>query len=638
MIDPAQYRRQSLEVLRQQSDQSNELGEQSLNPRGLWRRSQDSWHHGAGQEIYDAKVDGTAADSERYNVSTGADPWTRGQVSNLPKFERIHTSGTYVIAAGNHAYIIDGQQVRFAASPTSGTSWTSSDIHAGQAAVNVQSIATDGSNIWAALGTSGLHRTVRAATSSTADVPAAPGGGNIGLVGYALGRLLVAGSDVHTSQRNVLWEVLNPLSSPALANGINGLKFSHPNTSFVWLGISPGRNCVYCFGMVPAGPINLNLGLEYGGQAEIYRIVQNPTDTSLNPPILASYLPDGESVHALTFYAGGVTMGTSRGIRVAAVDGPGNLDYGPLVKTTHPVTAIEPQDRFVWFGMPQHTDPAGTTTRRGLGRIDLGYFTDTLTPAWSQDVAAEVPDIGNITSIATVAGSGPADLGNLYYAINSGGFSTDPRGLYAIDLSGGLPVYDTINVESGVITYSTSEAKTLHSVEVRHTPIPAGAGTITVYYRTNGDSSWTSAGTNSTDGAVVTTVTIGGSDGLPGVETVELRCAYVPAANETTQFSFLRWTLRALPTPVRNEAFLLPIILRREVETLSGDKATVDISAERAHVLGLQSAGTVVDFQVGQEAFVGYVEETQFNGEQWSPNPDRECEGILLARLVTLNG
>lgn len=633
MIDPSQYERASIPVMREQADTTSELGEQSLNRRGLWWRSQDSWHHGAGQEVYDGKISGTSTDSERFHHSTGADPWTRGQVSNLPKFTRIHTSGTHVIAVGNHAYIIDGQQVRFASAPTTGTVWSSSDIQAGQAAQTVQSIATNGNYVWAALGTSGLHRTAKTATSSTADSPAAPGGGNIGLVGFALGRLLVAGSDTHTSRRNVLWEVLDPLGTPSLATGINGLKFVHPDPAFVWLGIAPGRNAVYAWGMIPAGPVNLNLGLEYGGQAEVYRIVQNPTDTSLNPPILASYLPDGESLHTMTFYAGGVTMGTSRGIRVAAVDGPGNLDYGPLIKTPHPVTAIEPQDRFVWFGMPQQTSPDGTSTRRGLGRVDLGYFTDTLTPAWSQDVAAVVPDIGNITSIAAVAGFG-FDLRMLYFAVDSGGFSTDPRGIYAIELSGGLPVYDTLDTETGLITYSTSEAKTLYGVEVRHTPLPAG--TLSVYYRTNGDTAWTSAGSNAVDGTVVTVVPIGGTDGLTGVETAELRFQYVPAASETTQFSILRWTLRSLPTPTRNAAYLLPIIMSRKVWTLLDDSHPMDVGAEIAFLEALEEDGTIVEFQVGQRNLVGYVEDTQFKGEKWSPTPDREAEGILMVRMVTL--
>lgn len=637
-IDARGFRRRSVQVLREQGDTTTEIGEASLNRRGLWRRSQDSWHHGGGQDSYDGKVDGTAADSERYNISTGADPWTRGRISNLPKFTRIRASGTQVIAVGNHAYIIDGNEVYWATGPlTTGSSWTSATIQAGQAAQTPRSLATNGNYVWAAMGTSGLHRTAKGLTATVADVPAAPGSGNISLVGFALGRLLVAGSETSTSARNTLWEVVDPLSTPSLATGLNGLKYTHPDPNFVWLGISPGRNCVYCFGMVPAGPINLNLGLEYGGQAEIYRIIQNPATTGLNEPILASYLPDGESVHALQFYAGGVTMGTSRGIRVAAVDGPGNLDYGPLVKTPYPVTALEPQDRYVWFGMPRQTAPSGTTQRRGLGRVDLGFFADTLTPAWSQDVAATVPDEGNITSIATIAGVGTGGfLGNLVFAMNSGGFSTDPRGIYAVELDGVLQVRDTLDVETGVISFSTTEAKTLRSVEVRHSPIPVGDGALTVYYRVNGDDTWTSAGTNAVDGSVVTSLGIGGATGLTGVETVELRYTYVPASGETDEFALLRTTLFALPTPERKASWVIPLLLRPKVESNLGDIESVDISARKAALEALEQDGTVFEFQCEGRTLQGFVEDSEFQGEDVVAEADGSTEERVIAGVHTV--
>ena len=45
---------ESIPVLRQQFDQSSSPSENSLNPEALWRRSVDSWHKGAGQEILDS--------------------------------------------------------------------------------------------------------------------------------------------------------------------------------------------------------------------------------------------------------------------------------------------------------------------------------------------------------------------------------------------------------------------------------------------------------------------------------------------------------------------------------------------------------------------------------------------------------
>lgn len=645
-IDPAEFQRSSLPVLRQQSDQSNELGEQSLNPRGLWRRSQDSWHHGAGQDFFDAKIGGTVADSERFDISTGTDIWTKGEITTLPAVVRVRSSGTFVIAVGNYAYVIDSQQVYWASSPTTSSAWTSANIHGADAATTVRSITSDGQYIWAAVGTSGIHRTIRGEATSTANVPAAPAGGNVGLVGFALGRLLAAGSDVHTSNRNVLWEVTSPLGgTPALApnTGTAGLYFSHPNTTFIWEGISPGRNCIYAFGNVPSGPIDLNLSLEYGGRGEVYRIGLNPTDTSLTAPTVATYLPDGESIHALTFYAGGIVMGTSRGFRLGVADAQGNIDYGPLVETLYPVCALEPQGGFCWFGMPQQAWAASGagTAPRGLGRMDLGTATDTLIPAWSQDLQSTNSDLGNITSIASLAGGGGANIRNLVFAINSGGFSNDPRGIYRVNtlVSTG---WNAMELRTGRITFSTAETKTLVSFTIEHDPLPVN-GLIDAYYRVNGTTSFTSTPgqANTTAGSTETSFTFGDAwtTGLPGVESVEF---IVQAINmdATVPIKITRWTLKALPTPQRNETFLLPLLMYSSVETLAGDgqPQAQDVDAEISFLKGLERAGTIVEFQVGNETLSGYIEESRFTGDKFSPTPSRHPEGVYTVQITTVVG
>jgi len=38
--------------VRDSVDQSAEPGESAINPQGLWRRSQSSWHYGAGQVLF----------------------------------------------------------------------------------------------------------------------------------------------------------------------------------------------------------------------------------------------------------------------------------------------------------------------------------------------------------------------------------------------------------------------------------------------------------------------------------------------------------------------------------------------------------------------------------------------------------
>ena len=55
MLDMAsnQLSRQFDARVRDSVDQSAEPGEAAINPQGLWRRSQSSWHYGAGQTYSD---------------------------------------------------------------------------------------------------------------------------------------------------------------------------------------------------------------------------------------------------------------------------------------------------------------------------------------------------------------------------------------------------------------------------------------------------------------------------------------------------------------------------------------------------------------------------------------------------------
>jgi hypothetical protein len=52
-LDMGQFAHVSIPLLKPQQDAGNQVSESSLNPEGLWRRSQDSWHKGAGQTYLD---------------------------------------------------------------------------------------------------------------------------------------------------------------------------------------------------------------------------------------------------------------------------------------------------------------------------------------------------------------------------------------------------------------------------------------------------------------------------------------------------------------------------------------------------------------------------------------------------------
>jgi hypothetical protein len=79
------FQRQYDARVRDSVDQSAEPGESAINPQGLWRRSQSSWHYGAGQTYSDT----ADAEAFRFNTSKGVDVWSKGEVTLLKDTSQV---------------------------------------------------------------------------------------------------------------------------------------------------------------------------------------------------------------------------------------------------------------------------------------------------------------------------------------------------------------------------------------------------------------------------------------------------------------------------------------------------------------------------------------------------------------------
>lgn len=767
LCDPV--KRQTLPAIREQADQSKEPGEASLNPRGLWRRSQESWHHGTGQAFLDSIDD---RDSYRFRSSKGIDVWTRGQLgllndtyrwrpatgTNLALVFTGHveitiTGGLLLATSSPRVFLADGQQVyRHDTAPsgaanyltanqwsleTDATGWAalancsisrsttvggasasaaalrlsstaagdmsattptgasgvparagdtisgsalsragttarsfrvsigfytaagalistsvgatqisnvgdwlapratvsaiapattafatlivetlatgaaaelhyfdlmalgpnstsgtgavapfqSVDIHAGEAAQAVNSLTTDGNYVWAALGTSGIHRTV-GAQLATANVPG-PGGAShfTHLVGYANGRLLAAGSPIAgpNTQRNALYEITSPTTAPAFS-----IIRAHDSTSFSWRGISPGRNCIYAWG-------------DARGTSEVYRITIEPTGTSLGQPVSAAALPDGEIIDSLVFYSGGVVIGTNKGVRVGVVDSQGNIDFGPYISVP-PVRCLEPQGRYCWFGWSSY-DAMST----GLGRLDLGHFVESLVPAYASDIMAGeagLPVTGEVVSVITYPGSlfsGEVRV----FAVSGDGVYAE-RTVATIDSAYPYPAVvrkvPTGTLETGAIRWATTVPKMLRKLELRHHALPAGAS-VSVESKLD-DAAYSSVGSSSAPASSGTLLSPMGSG-----ESAELRWTLNRATDTTLGAELVRYTLKALSTPGRNEVFQVPIILKPQIEDLNGQTRHQQVDAMFAVLKALESAGTVVPLVIGSDSYDVFLDQ-----------------------------
>jgi hypothetical protein len=397
------FSRRSIQLLRNQANTGDQFGEASLNPEELWRRSQDSWDHGAGQTYFDRPD----SDPRRFRSSKGVDVWDRWTLSLLPgtaqKRASVNTN-LQLEPAGSNLYALDGASLL---RTTDLTTWTAVT---GVPATAPSSITSDGFNVFTAHGADGVFKTTRGAAGTTSYAT-----GAVSLLGYVKGRLMAA-------QGSSLYNITASGTLPAAL-------YTQPNSDFTWVGFAEGPAAIYSAGFS-------------GDKSLIYRTAIKADGTALDTPIIAGELPDGEIIRAIRGYLGFVLLGSDRGVRFCATDSAGNLTIGALIPTGSAVRCFEGQDRFVWFGWSNYD-----TSSTGLGRLDLKTFVERLTPAYASDLMATGQ--GAVTGVVTFADQ-------RVFAVSGLGFYAQTAGLVA---SGSL--------DGGLISYGLSDPKVAVFVDVR---------------------------------------------------------------------------------------------------------------------------------------------------------------------------
>ena len=354
------FQRQYDARVRDSVDQSAEPGEAAINSQGLWRRSQSSWHYGAGQKFSDS----ADAEAFRFNTSKGIDVWEKGEASLLKDVTQVLADSAATLRAltvGTRLYVGTGGDVKFTTDLSTFTNCT------GEPAGNVGGMATDGFNIFVAFASHGIHN---ATTSSNAFSSYVTGTDTFTNLSYVKGRLMA-------SLNNAVYNFTS-------GGGPGSALFTHLNTGFRWVGFAGGQNHIYMGGFA-------------GNQSLIYRTTIKADATTLDTPIVALELPAGETISGLGSYLGYILIGTTTGIRVASSDTDGNLVVGPLIETGNAVNSFNGYDRFVWFNW---TNFDATST--GLGRLDLGVFISANQPAYASDLMVTAQ--GVVGSVNTFSG------------------------------------------------------------------------------------------------------------------------------------------------------------------------------------------------------------------------------------------
>jgi hypothetical protein len=131
--------------------------------------------------------------------------------------------------------------------------------------------------------------------------------------------------------------------------------YTHPVDDFVYTSITSSGAAIYCTGFS-------------GTQSNIqkFTLASNGTMPTLTSAITAAEMPAGERIYKIAYYLGYMLIGTTKGIRAAAVADDGSLAYGPLIwENTQPVYDFAFRDRYAWAATSVEDEP-------GTIRLDLG--------------------------------------------------------------------------------------------------------------------------------------------------------------------------------------------------------------------------------------------------------------------------
>lgn len=536
--------------VRDSVDQSAEPGESAINPQGLWRRSQSSWHYGAGQTYSDT----ADAEAYRFRASKGVNVWDRGKLSLLPATTRAYTStasNLYMATADGRIYGTEGQTVRYT------SDWTTFTTVTGTNASNLYSITSDGYNVFFSYADGDIDQT-NAGTSAASNYIT---GIEAGVVAYVRGRLMVAGQG---TDKQKIWNITTAPGSSA--NNPTSL-YTHPNTNFNWVGFAGGQNQIYCAGYA-------------GNKSLIYKTAVKPDGTALDIPTVAAELPLGEIVTNIQAYLGFVVIGLTTGLRFCSSDSDGNLVVGPLIETGTLVNAFSAIGQYLYFGWTNYD-----STSTGIGRLDIGTQISTNQPAYASDLMADVQ--------GTVVDIHEFDGGVVFTVAGYGAYRPHPTNLVA---SGTL--------ESGIYRWGVPDTKFIPKWDLRTEPLD---GTVAISVAAD-SGEFQTVGTQTVENSLESTF-----DGFETkVFEAEARLTLTRSATDSTVGPVVtRWLGRAYAAPLRSQIFSVPLLLHHKLN-IRGFEYFIDVDTELEYLRDLVENPRVITYQENSSTYSVIVEDVRW--------------------------
>ena len=564
-------------------DQGALTGEQSLT--NWWLRSATSWHHGAGEQYYDADT----SDLYRYYESNNIDPWTLGELKLLPATTNLTTSSaTSPATVASGTFYISGGAVKF----YNGSTTTTTSLGTSTTA---QTLTTDGT--YALVGTNdGIYEVTTAlAVTKLYSKKAGVTTQTVQSIAYVKDRIMAG--VMHDATDMHLYELARNPSSPPVTMASGDIRFTFANTSLTFNSISelPGAVIVgYTQGAI--------------SRVQMYTInPASPTAAIVGPTIIAE-LPRGETLNQIRTYLNEfVILATTKGLRIGTVGSDNqSFTYGPI-NIEGDVKDVAQDQSYVYATRSSLVSGSAGLWRLNLGQaIDNGY-------AYAPDL---VTDSNVPNGVAFVGTTG------LKFMTSSSGTWVE----HATTLA------ESGYLSSGLIRWGTGEKKQPVSLSIKSDPDSSGI-----------------LGFNLDDNAdqLLTTGTIPFGPNTEAALASYISPADVfqvtfNFSRDTTTSSLgptlTEWQVRALPSPLRSRTITIPLLCYEEERDPNGN-IRVSSPWERIQYLESieQNGGAVLyqDFNSGEER-ICVIRAIQFE-QSAPPTFASGFGGIVTLQLQTID-
>ncbi len=380
--------------------------------------------------------------------------------------------------------------------------------------------------------------------------------------------------------------------------------YTHPVDDFTYTSITSSGAAIYVTGFS-------------GTQSNIqkFTLASNGTMPTLTSAITAAEMPSGERIYKIAYYLGYMLIGTTKGIRVAAVSDDGSLAYGPLIwENNQPVYDFAFRDKFAWAATGVEDEP-------GTIRIDLSTQIAPLVFPYAYDTYAATGDTTRETTACAFINGTDRLAFTTNYKVTNG----------AVYIESASRLVSSGYLQTGYVRYNTLENKIFKLLQAR---IDTTNGGLTI---------------KSIDG-VGTEYSIGSF--TQGQDVPEVTISYPALPQEYLGFSFTLtrsttdntqgpiftgYQLKSLPSVPRQRLIQYPLAcFDRE-----SDKFGVEVGYEgRAYdrmtdLEAIESNGDTIridDFRTG-ESFIGIIEELDFINRTPSDKRFSGFGGLLVATI-----